>query len=237
MGPERYEVQARVPQVGIEGQRRLANARVLVVGVGGLGCAASGYLAMAGVGALRLVDGDSVTLTNLGRQILYGEADLGRLKVAAARDRIRAMNSEIDVETIPAFADRTNFAELLQGVDVVVDGTDSLGARRLLNRAVTTLGIPVVFGAATGFNGSVLTCVPEGPCYDCVWSEPAEASCESAGVLGPVVGLVGAAQAAEALRALLGLGEPDRLMLVDALRSEWRTVRVHRRADCRTCGA
>ena len=116
----------------------------MVVGVGGLGCASSAYLAMAGVGSLRLVDGDSVARSNLGRQVLYSDADVGRAKVEAAAERLRAMNPAIEVEGICAFADRTNFASMLEGVDVVVDGTDSLGARRLLNRALVTLGKPVI---------------------------------------------------------------------------------------------
>ncbi|RYZ27285.1 MAG: HesA/MoeB/ThiF family protein, partial [Propionibacteriaceae bacterium] len=219
-------------QVGPKGERRLAEARVLVVGVGGLGCAASAYLALAGVGRLRLADGDAVATSNLGRQVLFDEGDVGRPKVEAASDRLRRMNPFVEIEAIPAFAGRANLAELLAGVDLVVDGTDSLGARRLLNGALVTLGLPVVYGAATGFNGTVMACVPGGPCYGCVWTEPAETSCESDGVLGPLVGMVGAAQAAEAVRVLLGLGEPGRLLLVDALGPQWRTVRVKRRTDC-----
>lgn len=234
--PERYETQARLPQVGNAGQRSLAEKRVLIVGVGGLGCASAAYLAMSGVGRLRLVDGDSVALSNLGRQVLFGDADLGRPKVVAAKYRLRAMNPEIAVEPVHAFADRGNLAELLRDVDLVVDGTDSLGARRLLNRALVTLGIPVVFGAATGMNGTVMAGLPGGPCYDCVWQEPSDTTCETAGVLGPLVGLVGAAQAAEALRVLLRFAEPGRLHLTDQLRGEWRTVRVSRRSDCPTCG-
>ncbi len=119
---------------------------------------------------------------------------------------------------------------------LVVDGTVSLGARRLLNRALVTLGLPVVFGAATGFHGTVLALAPGGPCYDCVWTEPAAEGCDAAGVFGPLVGMVGAAQAGEALRLLLGLGEAERLLMLDALRPEWRTVRVRRRENCPTCG-
>ena len=222
--------------IGAEGQARLGRSRALVVGVGGLGCASAAYLAMAGVGALRLVDGDAVDLSNLGRQGLFAEGDVGRPKVEAAADRLRSMNGEVGLETVRAFVGRANLAELLQGVDLVVDGTDSLEARRLLNRALTTLGVPVVFGAATGWNGSVFSAVPGGPCYECVWREPAEASCETAGVLGPLVGLVGAAQAGEAIRVLLGRGEAGRVLLVDARQPEWRTVRVTRRVECPTCG-
>lgn len=178
-----------------------------------------------------------MAVSNLGRQVLFGDADIGRPKVEAAAARLRRMNSEVALETVRAFADRSNLAELLRGVDLVVDGTDSLGARRLLNRALVTMGIPVVFGAATGLNGTVMAGLPDGPCYDCVWSEPAEATCETLGVLGPLVGMVGAAQAAEALRVLLGLATPGRLHLTDMLRGEWRTVKVARRADCPSCGS
>jgi len=234
VGFERFEVQERL--IGADGQRRLGSARVLVAGVGGLGCAAAAYLTAAGVGSLRLADGDAVEPSNLGRQILYGDADVGRPKVEAAAARLVAMNPETKVEPFAEFAGRTNLAGLLDGIDLVVDGTDSLGARRLLNRALVTLGIPVVFGAATGFNGSVLASVPGGPCFDCVWSEPPEGNCETEGVFGPLVGMVGTAQAGEALRVLLGRGEKGRLLLVDAQGPEWRTVRVRRRANCPTCG-
>lgn len=209
---------------------------MLVVGVGGLGCASASYLALAGVGRLRIVDGDAVAPSNLGRQILYREADIGRPKAEMAAERLREMNPSVAIEAVTAFCDRSNLASLLEGVDLVIDGTDSIGARELLNRAFVTMGVPVVFGAATGWNGSVFSASAGGPCYDCVWNEAPDASCETAGVLGPLVGLVGAAQGAEAVRVLLGLGEPGRLLLVDALRPEWRTVRVRRREGCRACG-
>lgn len=237
MQEERHETQSRLPEIGAEGGRRLAGARVLVVGVGGLGCASLAYLAMGGLGSLRLVDGDTVALSNLGRQVLFGDDDVGRLKVEAAGERLRAMNPNVEIEEVAAFADRANLAELLGEVDLVVDGTDSLGARRLLNRALVTLGVPVVFGAASGFRGTVLALAPGGPCYECVWTEPAAEGCESSGVFGPLVGMVGAAQAGEAMRLLLGLGEsPGRLLTVDALRPEWRTARVRPRERCPACG-
>lgn len=236
MLPERYENQVRLANVGTDGQSRIRRSRVLVVGVGGLGCASSAYLAMAGVGAMRLVDGDTVAISNLARQMLFTNDDVGRSKVEVAAKRLRQVNPEVEIEEICLFAQPTNLLRLLDGVDVVVDGTDSLEARRMLNRTCVERCIPVVFGAASGFNGSVMACVVGGPCYDCVWSGTNEQGCDRLGVLGPLVGMVGCAQATEALRVLLGLGEPGRLLLVDALRPEWRTVQVKRRVDCRTCG-
>jgi len=191
---------------------------------------------MAGVGSLRLVDEDIVSLSNLGRQVLFSSSDIGKPKVTVAAERLRAMNPDIEVEPIPTFAQPPNLEVFLRDVDLIVDGTDSLGARQMLNRAFVSKGIPVIFGGATAWNGSVLVCIPDGPCYDCVWSGTNETSCSRAGVLGPLVGIVGATQAAEALKVLLGLAVPGRLLLIDALTSTWRTTQVSRRPNCPTCG-
>jgi adenylyltransferase/sulfurtransferase len=167
---------------------------------------------------------------------LFTPADIGGFKVEAGAKRLASMNPEIVIEPIASYLERTNIVESLTDIDVVVDGTDTVGARLLLNRALVTAQIPVIFGGATGWNGYVLPCIPNGPCYECVWTHPAERSCEEAGVLGPLVGTVGAAQAGEVIRTILGISEPGRLTLFDALRGETRTLRVKRRRDCSGCG-
>lgn len=235
MPDARHDRQIRVPEVGREGQRRLAAARVLVVGVGGLGCAAALGLARTGIGALRLVDSDRVDASNLGRQVLFTEADLGRLKVEAAAGALRLHAPELDVETIPEPLTRANLAHALEGIDLVVDGTDSLAPRRLLNAAAFTAGVPVIFGGATGTSGLVLPVLPPlGPCYLCALPEPSEETCDTVGVLTPLVLLVGAMQATAAVATLLGRGEPGRLTTFDAFGGT-RTLRVAPRPGCLVC--
>jgi molybdopterin/thiamine biosynthesis adenylyltransferase len=235
---ERYARQEQLEGFGPAGQRRLAGARVLLVGVGGLGCASAPYLVAGGVGTLRIYDGDSISETDLARQVLYRPDDVGRAKVDVAAERLRQLNPEVRSEPHASHVASSNIAKAIEGVDLIVDGTDNLAARHLLNRAYTTAGVPVVFGGATEFSGYVLICSQGGPCFACAWTEPPAATCGEVGVLGPLVGMVGAAQAAAAIGLLTGIStvSPGALTLFDARRMTARTVHIRRRPDCPVCG-
>lgn len=239
----RHARQIALPGVGAEGQARLRRARVLLVGAGGLGSPAALYLAAAGVGHLGLVDPDRVALHNLQRQLLHATADVGRPKVESARDRLRALDPRVDVATYDARLDASNALEILRGYDVVVDGSDNLRTRYLTSDACVRLGVPNVYGAVFRFEGqaSVLAAYG-GPCYRCLFPVPPPAgttpSCEASGVLGVLPGLVGTIQATETLKLLLGVGQPlvGRLLLVDGLRMDFRTLRLQRDPNCPACG-
>ncbi len=243
---ERYDRHLRLPQVGVDGQRRLQAARVLVVGAGGLGSPAAFYLAAAGVGHLRLVDDDRVDRSNLQRQILHVEAAVGRPKVASAAERLAALNPSVAIEPVVARLDAGNVEALLDGVDVVLDGSDNFPARYLLNDACVKLGKPLVYGAVQQFSGQA-SVFDAGrhrgacPCYRCLFPEPPgpdEApNCAEAGVLGVLPGVIGLLQATEALKLLLGIGEPlaGRLLHFDALAMRFRETRVRPDPDCPVC--
>jgi adenylyltransferase/sulfurtransferase len=239
----RYSRHLLLPQVGPLGQRRLKGARVLLVGAGGLGSPAALYLAAAGVGTLGVVDFDVVDASNLQRQLLHGTTDVGRPKLDSARDRIHDANPHVRVEPYATRLTAANALEILRGYDVVVDGTDNFATRYLTNDACVLLGIPNVYGSVFRFEGQASVFgMPDGPCYRCLFPEPPAPglvpSCEEAGVLGVLPGLVGTVQATEALKLLLGIGEPlvGRLLLVDALGAGFRTVRIRRDPACPACG-
>jgi molybdopterin/thiamine biosynthesis adenylyltransferase/rhodanese-related sulfurtransferase len=239
----RYSRHLILPDVGVEGQRRLKAARVLVIGAGGLGSPLALYLAAAGVGHLGLVDFDTVDLTNLQRQILYGTADVGRPKLASARDRIADTNPHVHLETYETRLTSANALEILRGYDVVVDGTDNFATRYLVNDACVLLAIPNVYGSIFRFEGQAsVFATAEGPCYRCLYREPPPPglvpSCAEGGVLGVLPGLIGVVQATEAIKLILGVGKPliGRLLLVDALGMEFRTVRLRRDPECPACG-
>lgn len=238
----RYSRQILLPEFDIEGQERLRQAHALIIGMGGLGSPVAMYLAAAGVGRLSLVDDDQVDLSNLQRQIAHRTADIGRFKVESAGDTLRALNPLIEVTTLPM---RLNDAELRERVgeaDVVVDACDNLATRLAINAACVQAGVPLVSGAAIRLEGQVLVWQPggEGGCYRCLYreSEMDAETCAQTGVLAPVVGIIGSIQALEAIKILSGLGEPlvGRLLLLDAARMEWRSVRVRRWPDCPVCG-
>jgi sulfur-carrier protein adenylyltransferase/sulfurtransferase len=239
----RYSRHLILPDVGVEGQRRLKASRVLVVGAGGLGSPLALYLAAAGVGHLGLVDFDAVDLTNLQRQILHGTADVGRPKLESARERLADANPHVQLETYETRLTSANALEILRGYHLVVDGTDNFATRYLVNDACVLLGIPNVYGSIFRFEGQAsVFATTEGPCYRCLYREPPPAglvpSCAEGGVLGVLPGLIGVIQATETIKLILGIGQPliGRLLLVDALGMEFRTVRLRRDPECPACG-
>lgn len=239
----RYSRHLIIPEVGLEGQRRLKASRVLLVGAGGLGSPLGLYLAAAGVGHLGLVDFDEVDLTNLHRQVIHGTKDLGRPKLDSARDRIADINPHVHVETYDTRLTSHNALEILRGYDVVIDGTDNFPTRYLVNDACVLSGIPNVYGSIFRFEGQVsIFATEKGPCYRCLFREPPPPglvpSCAEGGVLGVLPGLVGILQATEAVKLLLGIGQPliGRLLLVDALRAQFRTLKLQRDPECPACG-
>ncbi|KPN05618.1 molybdopterin-synthase adenylyltransferase MoeB [Xanthomonas arboricola] len=243
---ERYSRHLRLPQVGLEGQQRLAQSRVLLVGAGGLGSPAAFYLAAAGVGHLRIADDDVVDRSNLQRQILHVEDSVGVAKVSSAAQRIAALNPRVQVEALQARVTAGNVEALLKDVDVVVDGADNFPARYLLNDACVKLGKPLVYGAVQQFEGQ-LSVFDAGrkrghaPCYRCLFPEPPPPefapSCAEAGVLGVLPGVIGLLQATEAIKLLLGIGETltGRLLSFDALAMRFREIRLPPDPHCPVC--
>ncbi len=237
----RYARHLALPGVGPQGQARLKAARVLVVGVGGLGCPAAQYLTAAGVGRLTLIDDDMVELSNLQRQPLYTEADVGQPKAEVAAARLRALNSAIRVEPLVERVTAANVLELARQHDLVLDGTDSLEARYLLADGCHLAEVPLVHAALRRFEGQVAVFPSGGPCYRCLFprSPPPEAveDCATAGVLGAVPGLLGSLQALEALKWLLRIGSREaRLLLLDGLAGTVQRVALAHRPDCLLCG-
>ncbi|MFL5581067.1 MAG: molybdopterin-synthase adenylyltransferase MoeB [Gemmatimonadaceae bacterium] len=239
----RYSRHFTLPGVGPEGQKKLKGSRVLLIGAGGLGSPVALYLAAAGVGHLGIVDDDRVDVTNLQRQILHGTRDLGRPKTDSARERLHDVNPHVHVEPYETRLTSANALEILRGYDVVVDGTDNFQTRYLSNDACVILGIPNVYGSIFRFEGQAsVFATADGPCYRCLFREPpppgAVPSCAVAGVFGVLPGLVGAVQATETLKTLLGLGDTlaGRLLLMDALRMQMRTIALRRDPQCPACG-
>jgi len=244
-GPElaRYSRHLRLPEVGVEGQRRIKSARVVVVGAGGLGSPAAMYLAAAGVGTIGLVDFDRVELTNLQRQLLHDTADVGRRKTESGRERLEALNPEILVREHAERLDSDNAMDVLGEYDIIVDGSDNFATRYLLSDAAVLSRRPLIYGAIFRFEGQASVFgASDGPCYRCLFREPPPPelapNCAEAGVLGVLPGLIGSIQATEALKLILGRGRSlaGRLLLVDALDMEFRELRVRRDPDCPACG-
>jgi molybdopterin/thiamine biosynthesis adenylyltransferase len=228
----RYSRQIVLREVGGAGQLRLRRAAVAVVGAGGLGSPALLYLAAAGVGRITVIDADTVALDNLGRQVLYTTADVGRPKAIIAASRLHELNPHIAVTPVQQYLDAASAATVLAGHDVVLEGSDSFATKLAVNDACVRLGVPVVVGGVLRFDGQVMTVLPGQSCYRCLVGEEPDAglipTCSAAGVLGAVAGTVGALQAAEALRLLLGAGEPQggRVLVVEGLRARMRSVAV-----------
>ena len=243
---ERYARQLRLPQVGEAGQAKLAAAKIVLLGAGGLGAPAALYLAAAGVGQLTLVDDDLVERSNLHRQVIHADARVGMAKTESARLALDALNPRVRIETRTERLRADNVERLLDGHDLVIDGADNFPARYLLAAATRRLRLPMVYGAVERFTGQVSVFDPrrdDAPCYRCLFPEPPSAAeapnCSEAGVLGVLPGIVGLLQATEALKLILGIGEPlvGRLLSFDALGMRFRETRLPRDPACPGCGA
>lgn len=239
----RYSRHLLLPEIGAEGQAKLKNASVLVVGAGGLGSSALLHLAASGVGRIGVVDPDKVGLDNLHRQILHGMSDLGTAKVESARRRLREANPHAIIETHPVSFSESNADRLAGTHMLIVDGSDNLAARRLINRTCIRLKIPMVYGSAQRFEGQVSVFDAwQGPCFRCVFPELDDSSAIESpvetGVLGPIPGIIGTLQALEALKILLNLGEPllGRLLTFDGLSGKFEEIRTRKNPNCTECG-
>ena len=240
----RYSRQILLPQIDVDGQLRLKDSRVLIVGLGGLGAPVALYLAAAGVGELHLADFDTVDLTNLQRQIIHGTDSVGMGKVDSAIARLSALNPDVKLVAKRQALDADSLDAAVAAVDLVLDCCDNFGTREAVNAACVAAKKPLVSGAAIRLEGQLSVFDPrreESPCYHCLYGHGSEAelTCSEAGVVGPLVGLVGSLQALEALKLLAGFGEPlvGRLLLIDALGSRFRELRVKRDPQCAVCGA
>ncbi len=239
----RYSRHLIIPDVAMDGQKRLKNARVLCVGAGGLGSPALMYLAAAGVGTLGIIDFDVVDESNLQRQIIHGQSDIGRPKAESARDTVREINPLVNVVLHSEALDNSNALEIFAQYDLIVDGTDNFATRYLVNDACVLLGKPYVWGSIYRFDGQASVFWAEhGPCYRCLYPEPPPPgmvpSCAEGGVLGVLCASIGSIQVTEAIKVLTGIGEPlvGRLMVYDALEMGYRTIKVAKDPECPLCG-
>jgi adenylyltransferase/sulfurtransferase len=239
----RYSRHLIIPDIGMTGQKRLKNARVLVVGAGGLGSPALLYLAAAGVGTLGVIDFDTVDESNLQRQVIHGQADVGRLKAESARDSIRQINPYVNVVLHTEALDSGNALQIFEPYDLIVDGTDNFATRYLVNDACVLLGKPYVWGSIYRFDGQASVFWAEyGPCYRCLYPEPPPPgmvpSCAEGGVLGVLCASIGSIQVNEAIKVIAGVGEPlvGRLIIYDALEMSYRSLQVRKDPECAVCG-
>ncbi len=240
----RYSRHLIMPEVGMEGQRKLKAASILLVGTGGLGSPLGLYLAAAGIGRLGIVDFDVVDHSNLQRQILHGTKDVGRPKIQSAKDRLSDVNPHIEIETYETALRSENAFDILKNYDIIIDGTDNFQTRYLVNDASVLLGKPNVYGSIFRFDGQASVFYPGGggPCYRCLYPEPPPPglvpSCAEGGVLGILPGIIGVIQATEAIKLIIGQGEPliGRLLLFDALKMKFRELKLRRNPDCPLCG-
>jgi adenylyltransferase/sulfurtransferase len=239
----RYSRHIILPEVGGKGQKKISDARVLMIGAGGLGCPVGYYLAAAGVGTIAIVDNDEVELSNLQRQIAHSVNTLGVNKADSAKKTFEALNSDVNVIAIKERINSKNILDIMKDYDIVIDGTDNFPTRYLINDACVMLKKPLVSGAILRFEGQVTTILPgEGHCYRCLFEEPPPPglvpSCQEAGVLGVLPGVIGALQATEVLKLILGKGKPlsNQLLIYDALGVNFRKVKVPKNKDCPVCG-
>jgi adenylyltransferase/sulfurtransferase len=240
---QRYSRHVLLPQIGVQGQERLLAARVFILGAGGLGSPVTMYLASAGVGHLVLADFDHVDLSNLQRQILHGVADLGTDKVSSARDTIAALNPGITVTTLNRAPDDDELDEQIGLADVVVDACDNFETRFSLNRFCVKHATPLVSAAAVRFEGQISVFDSRdsnSPCYRCLYSDDSSEgeACSQVGVLAPLLGIIGSTQAVEVIKLIVGIGESlaGRVMMLDALGMEWRTLKLRKDPACPVCG-
>lgn len=241
----RYSRHLLLEEIDVAGQEKLLNSHVLVIGAGGLGSAAAPYLAAAGVGHITLVDHDEVELTNLQRQIMHTESSISKNKVDSGKEFLQHLNSTIQIETIQAKATDSLLDELLPSVHVALDCTDNFLTRHLINAACVKHKVPLVSGSALKFDGQVSVFDPRNsnsPCYACIFSPDErfeEVSCSSMGIFSPLVGIIGAMQAAQALQVLIGFGEPlvGRMLLWNGRTTQIDEIRISRNAECSVCGS
>ena len=241
---KRYSRHLIMPEVGMDGQRKLKAGSVLCIGAGGLGSPAAMYLAAAGLGKIGIVDFDVVDFSNLQRQIIHGTPDVGRSKLASAKDRIKAINPHVEVETFEEMLSSENALRLFANYDVILDGTDNFPTRYLVNDACVLLGKPNTYGSIFRFEGQAsVFATKNGPCYRCLYPEPPPPglvpSCAEGGVLGVLPGIIGVIQATEAIKLITGIGEPliGRFLIYDALRMKFRELKLKKDPDCPVCGA
>ncbi len=239
----RYSRHILLPEVGGKGQKKLAKARVFIVGAGGLGSPAALYLAAAGVGTLGVIDADVVDLSNLQRQVIHHTPDVGRPKVHSAREKIQALNPDVKVVTYEDRLTSTNALDMIREYDVVIDGVDNFPTKFLINDACFFADKPLVHAGILRFEGRVTTIIPKrSACYRCVFKNPPPpglvASCQEAGVIGVLAGIIGTIQATEALKLILGIGIPltDRMLDFDAKRTAFREIKIRRNPNCALCG-
>ena len=239
---KRYSRHIIMPQVGSKGQRNLLDAKVLIVGAGGLGSPVAVYLALAGVGTIGIVDFDVVEISNLQRQILHRQSDIGKSKVLSAQQSLAEFNSDVKVVGHEAPLTSENAMEIIAQYDIIVNGADNFAARYLVNDAAYLSGKPLVDGSILIFDGQASVFIPDQGCYRCLFPTPPPPgvvpSCAEAGVFGALPGMVGSIQAVETMKVILGAGEPlvGRLLLIDALSMEFRTVKLRRNPQCPLCG-
>jgi molybdopterin/thiamine biosynthesis adenylyltransferase/rhodanese-related sulfurtransferase/molybdopterin converting factor small subunit len=240
---KRYSRHLIMPEVGVEGQRKLKASKVLCIGAGGLGSPAAMYLTAAGVGTLGIVDFDVVDFSNLQRQILHGTPDVGRSKLASAKDRLQALNPNVEIVTHEVAISSENALKLFEPYDVIVDGTDNFPTRYLVNDACVLTGKPNAYGSIFRFEGQAsVFATKDGPCYRCLYPEPPPPglvpSCAEGGVLGVLPGIIGVIQATETIKLILGAGEPliGRFLIFDALRMKFRELKLRKDPDCPVCG-
>ena len=239
----RYSRHILLPEVGGKGQKKIIQAKVLIVGAGGLGSPAALYLAAAGIGTIGLIDSDVVDLSNLQRQVIHHTSDVGRSKVLSGKEKIQALNPDVNVVMYEERLTAGNALKIVGGYDVVIDGVDNFPTKFLINDACFFAGKPLVHGGILRFDGRVTTIIPKkSACYRCVFKKPPPeglvASCQEAGVIGVLAGIIGTIQATEVLKLILGIGRPltDRLLDFDARRTQFREIRIKRNPDCPLCG-
>ena len=234
----RYNRQLIMPEITSQGQIKLKQARVLIAGVGGLGSVSAYYLAAAGIGSIRIADCDCVESGNLNRQIIHGTGDIGKPKTLSALEKLRNLNPYCNVEPIQEFISDENILHTVEGCTVILDGTDNLKARKILNRASILKDIPFIYGGVEGFTGMVSTFVPgQTPCLECFFSQDTEQK-DPIGIIGPIPGVIASIQSLEAIKLILGIGKllTNKLLIFNGMSMSFRKIEVEKNPDCPVCG-